>query len=99
MFTVDDLKKFREDSRDRVRQRAQQIRAEHRKIASEEIREFRGLEGVWFAGKIRKAIEAGLSREDIRREVLRTNDWGTWVKWAELAGVDPSMRNDKGVAK
>lgn len=89
----------RDTARYEVQRRAAEIRSEYRKIATGEVKREREKQNAWFAGKIRKAIEAGLSRGDVRREVLRTNDWGTWVKWAELAGVDPSMRKDKGVSE
>lgn len=84
----------RDLSREEVRRYAKEVRAEYRKLATMKIQAFRKEQDKWLAGKIRAAIGAGLSREDVRREVLRTNDWGTWVKWATLAGVDPSMRKE-----
>lgn len=42
-----------------------------------------------FATRIQAAVASGVPQSIIRKEVLRTNDWDTWVHWRDLAGVDP----------
>lgn len=41
-----------------------------------------------FAGAIKRLHDGGVPGGVIRREILGTNDWGTWVHWRDLAGVE-----------
>ena len=42
---------------------------------------------VEFAGKLADAHAAGVPQAVLRSQVLRTNDWGTWTKWRDMAGI------------
>lgn len=51
-----------------------------------------------FAKRLALANSEGMPQALIRKEVLRTNDWGTWVKWRDLAEIEPErvvVRNAK----
>lgn len=42
---------------------------------------------VEFARKLADAHAAGVPQAVLRSQVLRTNDWATWTKWRDLAGI------------
>lgn len=42
-----------------------------------------------FAKRLAQADAEGVPQAALRREVLRTGDWATWVKWRDLAGIEP----------
>lgn len=84
------------EAKERVKMRKKMARQEARvkfaaqieAYAQELIRE----EEVAFALKLKALQEAGASGADIRREVLRTNDWPTWEKWRDLAGMEDDKK-------
>jgi hypothetical protein len=42
-----------------------------------------------FAQRLAAANAAGIPQALLRSEVLRTNDWNTWVKWRDKAEITP----------
>lgn len=42
-----------------------------------------------FAKRLALANAEGVPQAILRRDVLRTGDWGTWVKWRDLAEIEP----------
>lgn len=42
-----------------------------------------------FAQTLARVHAQGVSQTILRREVLRTNVWGEWTKWRDLAEIEP----------
>lgn len=61
-----------------------QIKARERDLFSEAESE--------FAQTIKRLHDSGVPGSVIRREILGTNDWGTWKRWRDLAGVEPEAQ-------
>jgi len=55
-----------------------------------------------FARILKEVHDAGVPQSTLRREVLRTNVWGEWTKWRDLAEIPPqrvAIRNAKAEAE
>ena len=82
-----------QDARSRMQEARKRIKAEvQRKYAAQinaEIAE-RVLDAEYeFAKTLARVHASGLPQRTIRSEVLRTNVWDTWVKWRDLAQIEP----------
>lgn len=81
---------------------ADEIRSRHRVAIRHEIEEAqRGIE-YEFARELATSHASGLPGQVIRSNVLRTQDWGRWKKWRELAEIQPervTVANAKAEAK
>lgn len=77
---------------------ADEVRAEFQRAIRDEItRRQHDIEHE-FARELRLESERGLPGSVIRAEVLRTQDWGRWKKWRDLADIEPervTIRNAK----
>lgn len=77
---------------------ADEVRADFRATIRDEIeRRQRSLE-IEFARELAEEHANGLPGNVIRSKVLRTQDWGRWKKWRELAEIEPervTLRNLK----
>lgn len=45
-----------------------------------------------FAGVVKKLHDSGVPGVVIRKDILGTNDWATWTRWRDLAGVEPETQ-------
>lgn len=62
---------------------------EARRVARENVREKVEELEYAFAKRLAAANAQGLPQSVIRKEILRTGDWDTWVKWRDLAQIEP----------
>jgi hypothetical protein len=82
-----------QDARSRMQEARKRIKAEVRrkyeaKIAAECADEIAEAEGT-FAAVLARVHAAGVPQSVLRREVLRTNVWNEWVKWRDMASIEP----------
>lgn len=68
---------------------ADEIRARHRVTIRREIEEAQRDLEYTFAQELAKSHANGLPGQVIRTNVLRTQDWGRWKKWRDLAQIKP----------
>lgn len=66
-----------------------EIHAAHKKTLERIIRDAEDEIERDFARELHAANEAGLPGNVIRSEVLKTQDWGRWKKWRDLAQIEP----------
>jgi len=66
------------------------VRHKYEGMARREIADLNAGAEAEFAGMIAKLHDAGVPQGVIRKEVLRTNTWGVWVYWRDLAGIPPA---------
>lgn len=82
-----------QDARGRMQEAKRRIKAEverkYRAIITREIADATVEAEVEFARLLRSLADRGVPQAVLRREVLRTNDWSTWVKWRDLAEIEP----------
>ena len=68
---------------------AAEVRAEFRAKERAEIERRQLAVKVAFAQEMAEEMAAGLPGNIIREKVLRTRDWGRWVDYRDLAGIEP----------
>lgn len=77
---------------------ADEVRAEYRRRIREEIEDRQRSLEYEFARELAAEHARGLPGNVIRTHVLRTQDWGRWKKWRDLAEIAPervTIRNAK----
>lgn len=91
-----------QDAKYRMREAKRAIKSEeeHKALQAAKIRiEERSREVEFsFARDLALAAAQGVPQTILRKEVLRTNDWGIWSYWRDLAEIEPervSVKNAK----
>jgi len=77
---------------DAVRTERLRIEREAKRRAAREIADAVEEIEYKFARKLAEANAAGIPQSLLRKEVLRTNDWPTWVKWRDKADIAPQRQ-------
>lgn len=82
-----------QDARSRMQEAKKRIKAEVRRkyeaqITRETAEATQDAE-IEFARVLARVNASGVSQALLRREVLRTNVWGIWTYWRDLAGMQP----------
>lgn len=81
------------DAKYRLRQAKSQIKADEERAAlvavAARIQEKQHEADLAFAKDLALAHAKGVPQTVLRKQVLRTNDWGTWVYWRDLAKIEP----------
>lgn len=82
-----------QDARSRMQEAKKRIKAEVRRkyeaAIARDVAEGTLEAEVEFARTLARVHAAGVSQAILRREVLRTNVWGEWTRWRDLAGIEP----------
>lgn len=68
---------------------ADEVKAEFQRAIRDEISRRQYEIEHDFAKALRLETERGLPGAVIRAEVLRTQDWGRWKKWRDMADIEP----------
>lgn len=68
---------------------AGEVRTNYKIAMRKEIEAKQKSAEIEFARQLAIEAAAGLPGNIIRRDVLHTGDWARWVKWRDLAGIDP----------
>lgn len=68
---------------------ADEVKADFQRVIREEIARRQKEIEIDFAKRLKEEADRGLPGGIIRSEVLRTQDWGRWKKWRDLAEIEP----------
>lgn len=77
---------------------ADEVKADFQRAIRDEIAKRQRDIEIEFAKRLKEESDRGLPGGIIRSEVLRTQDWGRWKKWRDLAEIEPdrvTQRNAK----
>lgn len=95
-----------QDARSRMQEAKKRIKAEVKRKyearITQEVAERSAEAEYEFARTLAKVHASGVSQAILRRDVLRTNVWGVWTYWRDLAEIEPervSIRNEKAERK
>lgn len=69
--------------------KAEEVKARYARIIREETKRAQEAVEIEFARELAQENARGLPGSVIREQVLRTQDWGRWKKWRDLAEIEP----------
>lgn len=82
-----------QDARSRMQEAKKRIKAEVRRKyearINQEVAERSQEAEIEFAKTLARVHASGVSQAILRRDVLRTNVWGVWTYWRDLAEIEP----------
>lgn len=82
-----------QDARARMQEAKKRIKSEVRRkyeqAIARDVAEAVADAEIEFARTLARVHASGVSQALLRREVLRTNVWGEWVRWRDLADIAP----------
>lgn len=95
-----------QDARSRMQEAKKRIKAEVKRKyearITQEVAERSAEAEYEFARTLAKVHASGVSQAILRRDVLRTNVWGVWTYWRDLAEIEPErkiIRDEKAERK
>lgn len=95
-----------QDARSRMQEAKKRIKAEVKRKyearITQEVAERSAEAEYEFARTLAKVHASGVSQAVLRRDVLRTNVWGVWTYWRDLAEIEPErkiIRDEKAERK
>lgn len=95
-----------QDARSRMQEAKKRIKAEVKRKyearITQEVAERSAEAEYEFARTLAKVHASGVSQSILRRDVLRTNVWGVWTYWRDLAEIEPErkiIRDEKAERK
>lgn len=91
-YELIELEDAKAKMQDAVRTERQRIEREAKRRAAQEVADAVAEIEYKFARKLAEANAAGIPQSLLRKEVLRTNDWPTWVKWRDMADIAPQRQ-------
>lgn len=91
-YELIELEDAKAKMQDAVRTERQRIEREAKRRAAQEVADAVAEIEYKFARKLAEANASGIPQSLLRKEVLRTNDWPTWVKWRDMADIAPQRQ-------